>query len=252
MPETSLAGETRAWSEYRALQADPVYRGEGVARGDGQLVLVLPGLFGNDLYLQPLRSWLRRIGYRPVMSHIALNAGCPERIKARVARSLARQLAGHDGDVAIIGHSRGGMLGRALAARLGARCRCFVALGSPVGALLRSGRDGLAALAGSGRVPAGEGVAAPAVVDAGRRAMRLLSPRCEFPLCGCAYLDELLQPLPASTRLYAIYSTEDPVVAPAASPIPGAVNIEVTGSHSGLVVNRAVYRHLGAVLAGQV
>jgi hypothetical protein len=144
------------------------------------------------------------------------------------------------------------MLGRARAARLGARCRCFVALGSPLGALLRAGRSGFAGLAGASAAPAGEGIAAPTVVDAGRRAMRLLSPRCTFPECGCAYLDELLQPLPESTRVYAIYSTEDPVVAPAASPIPGAVNVEVTGTHSGLVVNCVVYRHLGAVLAGQV
>lgn len=249
--EESLISEARVWNEFWALRSDPVFRGEGVLRGNGQMVLVLPGLFGNDLYLQPLRSWLGRIGYKPVMSTLPINAGCPERIKERVARSFSRRLAEYDGDVAIIGHSRGGLLGKALASRLGRRCTCFVALGSPVGAMLRTGREGLAALVAGGQ-PRGEGVAAEAVVNAGRRAMRVFSPDCEFPTCNCSYVGELLAPLHETTRAYAIYSTDDPVVSPKASPIPGAVNIEVTGTHSGLVVNRAVYRHLGGVLAGSV
>jgi len=248
--DQTLASEGRAWNEFRELRRDPLYRGEGVPRGDGRPVLVLPGLFGNDLYLYPLRSWLQRLGYRPVDSGIAFNAGCPERLAARAQRSLERRV-GSAGELAIIGHSRGGMLGKALASRLGARCTCLVALGSPLGRLMAAGRDGLDALARPG-TDAADPVAAPAVVDAGRRAMRVFSPSCEFPDCGCRYPEELLAPLPAATRVYAIYSSVDPVVAPAASSIPGAVNIEVTGTHSGLVVNRDVYRHLAGVLAGRV
>ena len=53
--------ESRALGELAALQIDPVFHGRGVPRGDGRLVLVLPGLFGNDFYLQPLHGWLRRM-----------------------------------------------------------------------------------------------------------------------------------------------------------------------------------------------
>src|SRR5437867_11584794 len=56
-----LRREARALGELAALQRDPVFRGHGLPRGDGRIVLVLPGLFGNDLYLQPLHLWLRRI-----------------------------------------------------------------------------------------------------------------------------------------------------------------------------------------------
>ncbi len=251
MAERPLTSEVAAWNEFQELHADPLYRGEGVVRGDGRAVLVLPGLFGNDLYLQPLRSWLRRIGYQPVMSTIPLNVGCPDRIQSRVERSIGRHLAGHHGEVAIIGHSRGGMLGKALASRIGARCSCFVALGSPVGAVLRAGRDGMRELTHAGGSSA-EPLAAPSVVAAGRWATRLLSPQCRFPDCDCSYLNALFAPLPETTRTYAIYSTEDPVVPPHASNLTGAVNIEVTGTHSGLVANRAVYRHLAGVLAGNV
>lgn len=248
--DDGLITESRAWGEFLALRGDPVYRGEGVPRGDGQPVLVLPGLFGNDLYLHPIRRWLERIGYRPLPSSIALNVGCPERLKTRLARTIERRLDG-SGELSIIGHSRGGLLGKALAARLGARCACLVTLGSPLGALMTGGREGLVMLA-AGRHAGAESVAADAVVDAGRRAMRLFSPSCEFPDCACSYVDELLAPLADATRVYAIYSTEDPVVAPEASPIPGGVNIEVSGTHSGLVVNRSVYQHLGRVLAGMI
>ncbi len=252
MADTSLLSESRAWSEYLALRSDPVFRGEGVPAGEGRAVLVLPGLFGNDLYLQPLRGWLRRVGYQPLASTIPLNVGCPQRVLERVAGVVRRRL-GKGAPVIILGHSRGGMLGKALASSPGIRCDCFVALGSPLGAVLRLGPAGLQSLATE---QPGEPVAAESVVRAGRGAMRLFSPDCRFPECGCEYPKVLMAPLPEETRAYAVYSSDDPVVAPAASPlpdqVPGAVNVEVTGSHSGLVVNAAVYRHLGQMLAGRV
>lgn len=254
MADTSLVSESRAWSEYLALRRDPVFRGDGVPAGDGRAVLVLPGLFGNDFYLQPLRSWLRRLGYRPLASTIALNVGCPERIRERVA-GVIRGRAGAAAPLTILGHSRGGMLGKALACTPGIDCDCFIALGSPLGAVLGAGHEGLRSLAAD-EPATSQALAAESVVRAGRGAMRLFSPDCRFPECDCAYLDALLAPLPEHTRAHAIYSTDDPVVAPAASPLPdhvtGAVNVEVTGSHSGLVVNAAVYRYLGQMLAGRL
>jgi hypothetical protein len=49
----------RPGAEAAALIADPVFWGWGVPRGDGHAVIVLPGLGGSDLYLTPLRGWLR-------------------------------------------------------------------------------------------------------------------------------------------------------------------------------------------------
>src|SRR6476619_699886 len=110
-----LLAEAGSLNELFALQRDPVFRGHGIPRGDGRLVLVIPGLFGSDLYLEPLHSWLRRIGYRPVRSTISINAGCPDRLRAQVESALQRGVGRHPGPVAIIGHSRGGMLGWAIA-----------------------------------------------------------------------------------------------------------------------------------------
>jgi len=53
-----LLQEAGALGELAALHRAPVFYGRGVARGDGRTVIVVPGLFGNDMYLQTLRAWL--------------------------------------------------------------------------------------------------------------------------------------------------------------------------------------------------
>ena len=66
-------------TEFGLLLADPVYWGLGVPRGDRHSVLVLPGLFAGDGYLQPLRRWLWRVGYTPLRSGLkrVIPAGLP-------------------------------------------------------------------------------------------------------------------------------------------------------------------------------
>jgi pimeloyl-ACP methyl ester carboxylesterase len=235
----SLAGESLAVAEFAQLFSDPVYYGIGAARGDGRHVVVLPGLFGNDWYLYPLRSWLARIGFRPVRSSLAINAGCPERLTRQVEREIANRLEARPGPVALIGHSRGGILARAIAARLQDQASHLILLGSPVGAIERS--TGWPNAAGGN--PAHESVA-----QASNRARSLLDPDCDVPQCGCPFPEDLRRPLSEKTALVSIYSANDPVVPAWSCPIPGARNVEVSGTHTGLVCNGAVYRELAAVL----
>jgi triacylglycerol lipase len=242
-PRGVLHQEARALGEFAALVRDPVYYGRGVPRGDGRLVLVLPGLFANDLYLLPLHGWLLRIGYRPVISKLAINAGCPNRLREQVQAELERQMAQRSGAVAIVGHSRGGMLGWAVASRLQARCSQLVLLGSPAGAMAEFIRR--STIPGMASAPA-----AASVREASDRARRILDPDCTFPACGCPYPDDLRRPLSPATLVTSIYSSEDQIVPPGACPVAGAYNLEVRGSHSGLVYNAAVYRALGRALAG--
>jgi pimeloyl-ACP methyl ester carboxylesterase len=238
----TLRQEARALVELSELQRDPVFYGRGVPRGDGRLVLVVPGLFGNDLYLQPLRGWLARIGYTPALSSLSLNAGCPNRLRGQVESALQRQRYGRARPVAIIGHSRGGMLAWALASRLQAEVSHLVLLGSPAPAVVRMMQQQ------DGYVPAS--LAPSAVVDAGTRALKLLDPDCNVPACGCAYTEDLRRDLSPATRVLSIYSHEDRIVPPHASKVAGVGNIEVGGSHSGLALNRAVYPHIARFLAG--
>ena len=242
-----VPAELQALSEWVSLRRDPLYRGVGVPHGDGRAVLVLPGLFGNDLYLGQLRSWLSRIGYKPVASTLLLNAGCPERLTRQVERALQRRLANESDRVAVVGHSRGGLLGRAIAARLGRRCSHFVAIGSPVGAILRMGKAWLTLDVNDPATTAQ--LASRRVVMNGRRATRFLDPDCDAPVCGCPYPKDVVKPLSRSTKVLSLYTRDDGIVAADACSIPGATNLEVGGTHSGLVFNRAVYRALAEALA---
>ena len=238
-----LRREAAALGELAALQRDPCYAGIGLPRGDGRVVLVLPGLFGNDFYLQPLHRWLRRLGYTPARSTLTINAGCPDRLRTQVESGLQRHRRRRPGPIAVIGHSRGGMLAWAIASRLQEAASHLVLLGSPapaVVAMMRSGGGVSYATVATGTVAA-----------AGRRSLQLLDPDCNVPDCGCPYTDDLRRDLSPGTRVLTVYSKDDQIVAPAACQFAGATDVEVSGTHSGLVYNRAVYPTLARFLASE-
>jgi pimeloyl-ACP methyl ester carboxylesterase len=233
--------ESQAFAELAALHASPVFWGRGVPRGDGRLVVVVPGLFGNDMYLRPLRDWLRRMGYRPARSSLTINAGCPNRLLTTIEEGIHRQLAASTGPVALIGHSRGGMLCWALASRLGTRVSHLALVGSPAPAVVEMFRQQ--------RTYTPTGVAHAGVAAAGQRAMRLFDPDCTVPACGCEYVQDITRPLAASTKVLSVTSRDDPIVPRRATEVRRGENVTVGGSHSGLAHNRAVYEHLGRFLA---
>jgi pimeloyl-ACP methyl ester carboxylesterase len=233
--------ESQSLAELAALHGDPVFYGRGAPRGDGRLVVVVPGLFGNDVYLQPLRGWLRRMGYSATRSSLTLNAGCPNRLRGEIERALERQLQRATGPIALIGHSRGGMLCWAMASRLQERASHLALLGSPASAVVAMMRQN--ATFSPNRV------GRSSVAAAGARATKLLDPDCNVPACECDYVTDLRRPLHPSTQTMAIFSRDDPIVRPAACRIPSGENVEVSGSHGGLAHNRAVYPHLARFLA---
>lgn len=239
-PAELMRQEAGALGELAELHRDPVFRGRDLPRGDGRLVLVVPGLFGNDLYLQPLHGWLRRLGYTPITSSLVVNAGCPNRLRGQVEAALRRRMRLRPGPVALVGHSRGGMLAWAIASRLAPEASHLALLGSPAAATVAMFRRGLG-------VPGA--VAASPVAAAGQRALKLLDPDCNVPDCGCEYPEDLRRPLDQATAVLSVRSRDDAIVPPSACTVAGAANLEVGGTHSGLVYNRAVYPALAAFLA---
>jgi triacylglycerol lipase len=132
----------RAWrplAEFWQLLQDPVYWGWGVPRGDGHSVVLLPGLFAGDRSLQPLRAWLRRVGYTPVRSGLERNPGWSEELVDELGGLVEREFERSGRRVTIIGQSMGGLLGRSVAIRRPHTTRHVIALGSP----LRLGRGRL-------------------------------------------------------------------------------------------------------------
>src|SRR5258708_19866988 len=63
--------------QFASLARDPIGYGVGIPRGDGRPVLLIPGFTAGDWSLGTLARWLGRIGYKPYLSGIDLNVGCP-------------------------------------------------------------------------------------------------------------------------------------------------------------------------------
>ncbi len=219
--------------QLAALLRDPVCYGRGVARGNGEPVLLVPGYTAGDWTLGTMARWLRRIGYRPYLSGIDLNVGCPRR-KLELLQWRAQAIVRTSGRrAAVIGHSLGGVLGRALAATSPELVHHVVALGSPV-------RDGLNAVSAEVR---------PAIkaMQALWRLVSITGDDCGTERCGCGFVAAAFAP--PVTRFTAIFTRRDEVVDWKSCVDQAGANHEVGGLHASLIVNREVYRLLASILA---
>lgn len=234
------AGVPPLWKEslwvldWLRLRFSPVYYGAGVPRGDGSPVVLVPGFLGTDAYLYELYLWLRRIGYRPYMSGIGINADCPGRVAGRLMRTVERAQAETGGPVRIVGHSLGGLIGRRVSLRRPDLVSQLVYLGSPIRAM-----------------HAHPVVVATATVL--HAALTLITSRdvdCLTEDCRCGFAHDIEERLPPTVRHDAIYTREDGVVdwhdAKERSP---RLNHEAGGTHIGLVYNACAYAILADLLA---
>ena len=228
--------ELRWQAELARLTVDPVYRGQGVAYGDGAPALLIPGFLAGDASLSLMREWLRRMGYDARASGIAVNVDCSDRTADRLDARLERLHAETGRRVALIGHSRGGHFAKALAHRRPEWVSAVVSLGA--------GLDRPFDIS----IPTKAAVAAFRGVY-GATTDRVARNGCFTDTCRCRYAADYAGAFPAEVPLTSIYSRGDGVVAWEACLVPYARNVEVTGSHVGLAFNRKAYRALASALA---
>jgi triacylglycerol lipase len=219
-----------------ALFCDPVYYGFGVPQGRGEPVLLIPGFFAGDCSIAPLGQWLARIGYRPYLSGIDWNIGCPGRRLEQLKRRVEMIVREEARPPVVIGHSLGGLLARLLAARFPALVGHVVGLGSPLSVER-------AALRAEFRFALRAGEALWDVLTK-------TSPRCATAECGCA-LNGRSRFDAVEFGYSAIFSRRDEVVDWRTCVDPRGDNHEVSGGHCSLIVNGQVYRRLALILARQ-
>lgn len=221
--------------DWMALRLSAVYYGLGVPRGDGAAVVLVPGFMGTDSYLYELYMWLQRVGYRPYMSGIGLNAECPGRLTDRLKRTMERARFETGRPVHMIGHSLGGIIGRRACQQNPELARQLIYLGSPVQA-----------------VHAHPAIVATAVaMHTAMSAVSLQSKECMTDHCACGFTRHVTGPIPAAVDHAAIYTRADGVVDWHDSQEEDARrNHEVGGTHIGLVYNPRAYRAMGELLAG--
>lgn len=231
-----------SWAlDLAALAYAPVYYGLGVPRGRGQPVLTLPGFLGGDSYLLVLRDWLWRLGYRALASGITVNIDCPNlALRGLIARAEATvERTGQR--LTVIGHSKGGYMARVLGLLRPDLVRHVIALGAPYAASPRTGHPLVISLVELTKALRLAGTDDPHAYRAD----------CYFHTCPCEFGQAQARPWPESVAFTAIYSRDDGVVRwrNCQDHRVASNNLEVAGSHIGLVFNASVYRHLGRLLA---
>ena len=234
-PDLRIAFELRAPSEWLSLRLSGVYYGAGIKQGDGGAVVLVPGFLTSDRYLATMRRWLKRIGYRPYESGIGRNIRCPDLLVERLLLTIDQAYLETGRRVRLLGHSLGGALARAAAARAPEKVEQVVTLGSPqayaeVHPLIFS----IARLVGEGER---------------RRPTR--PPECYTDACACEFARAAGEQLPPSVRGASLFTKSDGVVDwRCCLDRTGHANIEVPGSHLGLVFNRHVYQEVARLFAG--
>ena len=221
--------------EFAALRLSPVYYGLGVPAGDGTAVVIIPGLLGMDLILSELYGWLARVGYRAYFSGMGLAAECPNVLARNLAATIDRAYLETGQRVHLVGHSLGGIFARSAAVRMPDRVASVTTLGSPFRGL----------------------VAHPLVLKLGdlvRRRIRSQYPNppqgCATSRCSCAFARSLRRKWPRSVAQTAIYTRADGIVdwryCRTGDP---KVDVEVGGTHLGLIFNSTTYVHIAERLA---
>ena len=220
--------------DWLALRTSAVYRGMGVPHGDGSVVVLVPGFLGSDQYLGDMFSWLRRMGYQPYMSGMGRNAECPNILTSRLTETVNSAYLESGRKVHLIGHSLGGTVARSVGVRQPQLVASVTTMASPFRAVR----------------------AHPMVLGAAMMVRRRIlsdpdvQSECYSGLCSCDFFDSLRRPLRKSIVAAAIYTKSDGVVdwRCCVNDDPDT-DIEVQGTHVGLVFNPQVYRHVAGVLA---
>ena len=143
-----------------------------------------------------LHGWLSRIGYRPYLSGIGLNAECPDKVTKRLIDTIDRAYEETGRPVRIVGHSLGGLIARRACLERPKIVSQLIYLGSP--------------LQGVNAHPAVTATAA--LIRLALSTVAVERPDCMAERCGCDFVQSMSRPLSPAIRRAAIYTESDGVV----------------------------------------
>jgi pimeloyl-ACP methyl ester carboxylesterase len=192
-----------------------------------QPVVLVPGFISGDVSLACLARSLRRAGLRTFRSRIGANVGCTEAMVSLLIRRLESVVADEGRPVALVGHSRGGMIVALAARRRPDLVAGVVVLAAPVTGSLSVAprvRSQLELLFRLNR----------------RGVRRVLGEECVTGACADRVVHELSSPFPSSLPYTSVYSRNDAILDWRACLDPGAEQVEVAAGHTAMALDPAV------------
>jgi triacylglycerol lipase len=239
LPRPARPARSPIWRELRAAGsllagADGSRLTAWPAPAGGPPVLLVPGFLAGDRSLDVLAGHLAAAGHRPHPAGIARNVDCSERTVARLVARL-EAIAADGGRVAIVGHSRGGLLARVVAHRRPELVSGIVALATPQ-------RDPFAVHP----LLLAQGVALGAAAALGLPGVLRYS--CSIGRCCSRFRADVAGRLPAGVDYLSLYSRRDGVVDWRACLDPAGRHVEVISTHCGMATDRTALRVVSQAL----
>jgi len=224
----------RVLSEWRSTSDQTAW--PGAPDGKGRPVMLIPGFLAGDMSLTRMALWLRTGGYVLARSGIRWNTNCMEPTVESLEHRLEQAVQRTGQPALLVGQSRGGNIGRALAVLRPDLVQTLVTLGSPL-------LDQLAVRPRTWPSILGVGV----LGTVGLPGMFSLS--CFNGDCCARTRRAVAGPFPDAVRFLSLYSRDDEVVRWPACLDPAAEQIEVHTSHVGMGMAREVWSTLAAELS---
>lgn len=207
-------------------------------RGEGRPALLVPGFLAGDPSLSRMARWLRSGGWETTRSGMRMNVDCMEASLGSLEGRLEDAVDATGSRALLVGQSRGGTFGRALAVRRPDLIETLVTLGSPV-------LDQMATSLNTEMLVTGVGLLGTVGVPG------LFGRSCRDGRCCKSARRDLAEPLSPDVRYLAFYSRGDAIVSWEACLDPGAELVEVSGTHTGMGNNRSVWVELAELLSGR-
>jgi len=225
--------ETRAYLSLVRLVGRPV--GQPAASERAPVVLV-PGFISGDVSVAVLARHLRRHGHRTFGSRVGANLGCTDAMVERLVVRLG-ELADLEGrPVAVVGHSRGGMIAKLAATRRPDLVAGLVVLSAPVTGTLSVAAHVRRQLELLFRLEE-------------RGIPGIIGQDCVTGDCAARIAGELTAPFPTTVAYTSVYSQSDAIIDWRTCLDPAAELVEMPTSHTAMGTDPRVHAVIAQRLA---
>jgi triacylglycerol lipase len=232
---TEAARFVRRSAQDRMRRQDRPYAVHALEHGLEPVVLV-PGFLAGDGTLTLMSRHLRGLGYRTYRSTMHANMGCTQQAADALERRIEAIAAKRGRKVTIVGHSLGGLMARAVAARRPDLVDSIVTLGSPFlapGAAHPILLLDLAVVIGLQRVGLG----------------RAMGSDCTSGDCARTSWEQSRLRLPRGVSFTSVFSRRDGIIDWRSCLDPQATAVEVSTSHLGMAFDPVVLDIVAETLA---